>query len=214
MTENRKNRQPGMFWLTIGRLKLYAMLGTAAAVIIAVAIIVRSCRGEGLTAEVNDKIDLTPTQILSMREIGQWEFLSIEDEELVDTVRKGFFKDDALTRIYYGTLRLGFDMRSVKENWIRRDADTLHVTLPSVTLLDEDFIDETRTKSFYESGTWTDKDRAALYKHARAKMLSRCMTVSNIRSAEENATRQVSQMLKSMGYQHIKIRFRNSSGKY
>lgn len=207
MTGNSNNTRRTPFWLTVGRMKLYALLGIAAAVIIAVAVIVRSCQGSEIRTEVDNKIDPTPTQVLSMREIGQWEFLSIEDEELIDTVRKGFFSDDALTRIYYGTLRLGFDMRSVSHDWIRKEADTLHVTLPKITLLDNNFIDEARTKSFYESGTWSDKDRAELYKRARAKMLRRCLTRENIRSAEENASRQVGQMLRSMGYANVRIRF-------
>ena len=50
--------------------------------------------------EVDDQIGLTPTQIESIRQIGQWEFLSIADEELIDTVRRGFFSDDQLIRIW------------------------------------------------------------------------------------------------------------------
>ena len=68
--------------------------------------------------EVDDQIGLTPTQIESIRQIGQWEFLSIADEELIDTVRRGFFSDDQLIRIYYGTLRLGIDLQQMKENAI------------------------------------------------------------------------------------------------
>lgn len=211
MTLNNDKRQRASFWQTIGRLKLYAILAIAAAVIIALAVIVRSCGDTDVRSEVNDKIDLTPTQVLSMREIGQWEFLSIEDEELIDTVRKGFFRNDALTRIYFGTLRLGFDMRSVKDGWIRKKADTLLVTLPSITLLDPDFIDEARTQSFYEHGSWTDRDRSELYKRAKQKMLARCMTRENISSAEENASRQVSQMFHSMGYKYVHVRFERPS---
>lgn len=207
MTTNRNHKKNVPLWLKIGRLKLYAVLVIVAAVIIAVAVIVRSCGDTSVDTEVDDHIGLTPMQVLSMREIGQWEFLSIEDEEMVDTVRKGFFRNDVLTRIYFGTLRLGFDMRSVKDNWIQREADTLHVTLPPIVLLDDDFIDEARTQSFYEQGSWTDKDRAALYKRAREKMLKRCMTTDNIRSAEANALRQVHQMLRSMGFENVRIRF-------
>ena len=49
--------------------------------------------------EIDQRIGITPTQIESMKAIGQWEFLSIADEELIDTVRNGFFKDDELIRI-------------------------------------------------------------------------------------------------------------------
>lgn len=88
---------------------------------------------------------------------------------MIDTVRKGFFKDDELIRIYYGTLRLGFDMSEAKADWIKADKDTLVITLPKIKLLDENFIDEARTKSFFESGSWSDKDRADMYKRAYAK---------------------------------------------
>ena len=48
---------------------------------------------------VDNQIDVTPTQIESIKEIGEWEFLSISNEELVDTIRKGLFSDDHLVRI-------------------------------------------------------------------------------------------------------------------
>lgn len=213
MTHDNNKLRKTPFWLIIGRLKLYAVLAVVAAVIISLAVIVRSCGDTDVRTEVDEKIGLTPVQVLSMREIGQWEFLSIEDEELVDTVRKGLFSKDVLTRIYFGTLRLGFDMRSVSDDWIRKDADTLHVSLPPITLLDEDFIDEARTVSFYEQGSWSDRARNELYKRAKEKMRSRCLTPENIRSAEANASRQVSQMFRSMGFEYVRVRFMQPAGK-
>lgn len=63
-----------------------------------------------------DKTTLSPTQVESIENIGQWEFLSVSDEELIDTIRRGFLGDDQLVRIYYGTLRLGIDMKDVKKD--------------------------------------------------------------------------------------------------
>ena len=57
----------------------------------------------------NDDIEISDAQITSIRNIGEWEFMSINDEEIVDTVRRGFFGDDQLARIYYGTVRLGIN---------------------------------------------------------------------------------------------------------
>lgn len=212
MKENNNNGRKGGgrlagMWLALGRLKLYAILAAVLAAIIALAYIVRACSGNEVTTEVNDKIDITPTQVLEMKEIGEWEFLSVEDEEMVDTVRKGIFTDDHLVRIYYGTLRLGFDLRDAKEGWIENRNDTLFVTLPKIKLLDEDFIDEARTESFFETGTWTDKDRADMYKRAYLKMKLRCLTKENIESARTNADRQFYQMLRAMGYENVKVRF-------
>lgn len=206
----RKRSKWARMWLMIGRLKLSIIFIVILVAIIASAYLVRSCRGNEATVYVDDKIDITPTQVLAMKEIGEWEFLSIENEEMIDTVRKGFFKDDELIRIYYGTLRLGFDMSEAKSDWIKADKDTLVITLPKIKLLDENFIDEARTKSFFESGSWSDKDRADMYKRAYAKMKARCLTKENIESAQDNAKRQFTQMLKAMGFEHVNISFEGS----
>ena len=160
-----------------------------------------------LSLEVNSDINVTPEQIQRIKAIGEWEFLSISDEELVDTVRKGLFKDDQLVRIYYGTLRLGVNLQHVKDGWIKTQGDTVSVTLPKVGLLDEQFIDEARTKAFYESGKWSPKDREALYHKARRQMKAHCLTPQNLKSAENNADTQFRRMMKAMGYNNITIRF-------
>lgn len=157
--------------------------------------------------KVEDDINPTPEQIQSIRDIGQWEFLSISNEELVDTVRKGVFSDDQLVRIYYGTLRLGVDLSKTKKNWITAHGDTIVVRLPKVGLLDKEFIDETRTKAFYESGRWTARDREALYRKARRQMMSHALTKENLKTAEANAEHEVRRMLSAMGYNNITVKF-------
>lgn len=154
--------------------------------------------------EVDNGIDVTPEQIASIKAIGQWEFLSVSDEELVDTIRKGFFSDDQLVRIYYGTLRLGIDMSRVR---IYVQGDTVTLSAPPVGLLDQDFIDEARTKAFYESGKWQPKDREALYHKARRQMLAHGLTQENLSNAQQNAETQLRRMMKAMGYQNVDIRF-------
>ena len=158
--------------------------------------------------EVDQTINVTPTQITAMKQIGEWEFLSVNDEELVDTMRRGFFSDDELIRIYYGTLRLGIDMNDVSEDWIGQENDTIVVNLPPIKLLDERFIDEARTKSFFENGKWSDADREAMYQRARQRMRTRGLSDKNIASAEQNASRSFYQMMRSMGFEHIKVRFK------
>lgn len=157
--------------------------------------------------DVDRRIAITPTQIASIQRIGQWEFLSIADEELVDTLRRGFFSDDELIRIYYGTLRLGIDMSKAQSDWITTNGDSIIVILPSVQLLDDRFIDETRTQSFFEKGSWTDADREAMYQTAYTRMKARCLNAANIKSAEENASRQFYQLIRSMGFSNVCIRF-------
>ncbi len=150
---------------------------------------------------------LSPTQVESIKNIGKWEFLSVSDEEIIDTLRHGFFGDDQLMRIYYGRLSLGIDMKEAKDGWIQAEKDTITCTLPAIQLLDHNFIDEAKTKSFYESGQWTGTDRQAMYDRAYAKMKRRCLNAVNIIAAEDNAKAQFRQMLKAMGYTNIKVEF-------
>ena len=155
----------------------------------------------------SEAIDLTPTQIQSMKAIGEWEFLSVSTEELVDTVRKGIFSDDELVRIYYGTLRLGVNMQKVGDDWIQTSGDSITLTLPKIELLDKEFIDEARTKSFYERGSWKPADRDALYQKAYRQMLSHSMTKENLQAAEANASQQMHDIMRALGYQHVSITF-------
>ena len=155
----------------------------------------------------NDKIDSTPTQIQSIRDIGEWEFLSISAEEMVDTVRKGFFSDDELVRIYYGTLRLGINMQNLRDDAITLQGDTLQVTLPKVSLLDKDFIDEAKTKSFYESGKWTPQAHQALYQKAHRQMLQHSLTPENLTTAQSNADSQLRNLFTQLGYKTITLTF-------
>lgn len=150
---------------------------------------------------------LSPTQIRSIESIGQWEFLSISDEELIDTTRHGFFGDDQLVRIYYGTLSLGIDIQDTKEGWLHVEKDSIVCTLPAIRLLDNNFIDEAKTKSFYESGKWTGKDRQAMYTRAYDNMKRRCLSPTNISTAESNAIQQFYNMLKAMGFAQVKVKF-------
>ena len=149
-------------------------------------------------------IDPTPTQIQSIKAIGEWEFLSVSAEELVDTVRKRLFSNDELVRIYYGTLRLGVNMHQVEPGWITTNGDSISLRLPKIGLLDKDFIDEARTKPFYESGTWSAKDREALYQKAYRQMLQHGLTQENLKTAENNADQQLREMMRAMGYKHVK----------
>lgn len=157
----------------------------------------------------DEKIDVTPTQIISIKAIGEWEFLSVNAEELVDTVRKGFFSDDELARIYYGTLRLGIDMSQLDDSWIEVRGDSVALLLPQVGLLDAAFIDEARTKSFFESGRWSPDDKEAMYKKAYAQMKAHCLTKENLEAAEANGEEQMRNMMQSIGFKNVKITWKH-----
>ena len=192
---------------TIDNIRSITVAVAIIAIILLAVWLYRSLGDARLEMGADDSIELTPTQIESIKAVGEWEFLSISTEELVDTTRKRLFKDDQLVRIYYGTLRLGVNMQQVKPGWIQQRNDTLFLTLPKVGLLDHNFIDEARTKSFFESGTWKAEDREALYKQAYRKMTAHCLTPTNLQTAEENARESFRKMLRSMGYKNVDIKF-------
>lgn len=169
--------------------------------------LILSIKKTEVSVDVDQKINITPEQIESIKTICEWEFLSIADEEMVDTVRKGIFSDDQLVRIYYGTVRLGINMHQVGPEWIKTSGDSIEVTLPKIGLLDRDFIDEARTKSFHESGRWKPADREALYRKAYQKMLKHCMTKENLHNAQVNGEAQFRHMMQTMGYEHVLIKW-------
>lgn len=150
----------------------------------------------------SERINITPIRVQDIRDIGQWEFLSISDEELVDTLEENWWRDKELIRIYRGTLRLGIDLGKAEEQWIYLQGDTAVVELPGIELLDEDFIDEANSEAFFETGSWNQDAREALYQKAKRQMYNRCYTRENIRKAEENAKEQLAQFVKAMGFEH------------
>ena len=182
---------------------------TVIVVLIAGALYLKGCSAPSaaLTIEHSDRIDRTPQTVVAIREIGQWEFLSIADEELIDTTRRGFFSDDHLARIYYGTLRLGCDLQQLADDAVSVSGDSIRLLLPPITLLDQNFIDEAASRSFHESGKWKPADREALYRRAQQRMKSRALTQQNLRSAEENGREQVTKMLTAMGFKNVEVSF-------
>ena len=189
----------------MNKLRLLTVIAVAVCIIVVVIALMRCNATTSLHISHEGQVEITPKQIDSIRSIGQWEFLSIADEEIVDTVRHGFFGDDQLSRIYYGTLRLGLDLRTMPDDWITMDHDTVVVSIPSARLLDDDFLDEARTRSFIEEGKWSEADRAALTRKAIYLMRRRCLTPANIRRANDNAKVQIEQLIRSMGFKFVKI---------
>lgn len=191
--------------------KIYVTLGLVAVIVVAGLVwrLIDEVKDAKLEVVSDNKIDISPEVVQSIKSIGEWEFLSIADEEMVDTIRKGIFSDDHLVRIYYGQLSLGVNMHKVGPRWIEAVGDSVTVTMPKVELLDNDFIDEARTKSFYESGKWSAADREAMYRRAYALMKKNCLTPKNIRTAQNNAESQMQNVMKSLGFRVVTIRFEN-----
>lgn len=189
----------------------YWWLLAIAAIAVAVAVVVKSVENNPpvqVAVVRNTRIDVTPEEIRSVRQIGQWEFLSVSTEEMVEWHRKHFMGDDHLTRIYSGTLRLGIDMQQASDDWFASLPDsTCRLRLPAITLLDTLFIDEARTRSFYEKGSIPPEAREQLYRQARQAMLRRLLTPANLQAAEENARSQFTHIFAAMGFKKIDITF-------
>lgn len=141
-----------------------------------------------------------PSHLESIRNIGQWEFLSITDEEVVDTTRVNTFIDDHLVLIFHGTLRLGIDLQRIKNQDIVVQNDTVFMRLPQVELLDNNFIDDTRTTVFHETGKWSANERSQLYERGKRKMKQRVLTSQNLSHTQELAEEQIRRILHAMGY--------------
>lgn len=194
-------------FIRIYKVQIALFIAIAIAVIFVFVVLARTVRSAEMAFVSDGRIDVTPEQIESIRAIGEWEFLSVSDEELVDTVRRGFFSDDRLARIYYGTMRLGIDMRELTSDRITVIGDTVTILMPPIRLLDDNFIDEARTRAFHESGRWSADDREAMYRRAAARMKQKGLTQENIRSAETNADVQLRDMMKAMGFATVVVRF-------
>lgn len=197
-------------WSICSLIRYWWLLAIAAA-LVAVAVIWRSCSDNPpvkLEMERSTTIDLTPEEIRSVREIGQWEFLSITTEEMVEWHRHRTFGNDHLVRIYTGTLRIGVDMEKAPDDWFTSLPDsTAQLRLPAIGLLDNNFIDEARTRSFYQKGTVPPDTLEALYQRAQRAMLRRCLTKQNLQNAEQGAHEQFTRIFKSFGFKKVEIEF-------
>ncbi len=161
-----------------------------------------------LKVERNTHIDVTPEQIQAVRDIGQWEFLSVNTEEMVEWHQRRTLGADHLVRIYQGTLRMGINMEHATNDWFTSLPDsTARLKLPPIELLDNNFIDEARTRSFYEHGTIPADVLDKLYAEAQQKMRKRCLTPQNMQTAERNARQQFERIFKQMGFKRVEISF-------
>ncbi len=189
----------------------YWWLWLIVAALVAVAVVVRTVSEHPpVTLEVkrDTRIDVTPEEVRSIRDIGQWEFMSVTTEELVEWNRSRTFGTDRLVRIYTGTLRLGVDMKKCSDDWFTSLPDSVaSLKLPPVELLDSNFIDEARTRSFYEKGSFPPQAADELYRKARTQMMERCLTAQNLQTAERNARERIAQVFRAMGFKRVDITF-------
>lgn len=171
-----------------------------------------------LTVEHTEAIVQTPEEIKAIRDIKQWEFLAVEAEELVEHHEAHTFGDKHLVKVYKGKLRIGLDMEHAGQDWFKpysteyppADCRDVEINLPNVQLLDENFIDEARTITFYEEGKFDAKVKQQMYDDAAEKMKARTLTKANIEAARQAAKDQFVKIFRSLGYEKVTITFKKA----
>ena len=87
-TDKKTKATPTTSWRNIVMSMLrYWWVGAIAIALVAVALLYKDFTNHppiSLKVERNTRIDVTPEQIQSVRDIGQWEFLSVNTEEMVE----------------------------------------------------------------------------------------------------------------------------------
>ena len=156
---------------------------------------------------VDKPIEQSPEEIKRLQAIGQWEFLSVEAEELVERHYSGLMSERDLVCIYRGTLRIGVDMRKLPSDWVEMKERSAILHLPQPSLLDENFLDESRTTVFFEQGVFRPEERDAMRTEAKDKMKQRAMTAENLSIARRNTEAQFQKLFLAMGYEDVVVEF-------
>lgn len=162
--------------------------------------------GEGLFA-TTPAIDTTPEEIRALRNIGQWEALSVDTEELVEKNENSLLSSKQMVCVYRGTLRLGIDMAKVTDKWCNVQGKTVTLHLPEVELLDNEFINDTRTTVFVQEGNWSADTKQQMRTQAAEAMKKRALSAENLSLARRNAEAQFRQLFTALGYDEVNIVF-------
>lgn len=180
-----------------------------------IALKLKQCTADGtpvISVKHSTTIADTPEEVLALRNIKQWEFVSVETEELIEHHEAHTLGDKHLVKVYRGTLRIGIDMQQATDDWFSVDS-ALNVTLrlPDVGLLDTNFIDEARTTTFHEDGTFSAQVKQNLYNQAAEAMKRRTLTDDNLATARQKAEEQFTRIFTALGYNKVSISFTSES---
>lgn len=175
----------------------------ATVAVIALMFFKKTASTSSLAVEKTNAIGSTVNEVTSIRKIGQWDALDVTCEELVDTTESSFWGDRVLAKIYTGKMRIGVDFTNIPDTCLRVAGDTVFVAMPHATLLTPDFIDESRSRTFYQRGHWDAAVSNALMAKAQSAMIKRNLTSERLQAAEEIARRHLGAVFEAMGYKHV-----------
>ncbi|MBR2261448.1 MAG: DUF4230 domain-containing protein [Paludibacteraceae bacterium] len=159
-------------------------------------------------SEDKTKIDSTTDCITSIKEIEEWEFLTLHLEELIDTVVPKKLSECQSAKIFSGTAHLGINTKKANKSWIVLTDNKANITLPPIELLDKEIIDDTRTRTFYEKGTISATVKEKMYQNAKRRLKAKAMQKENIKMAEENAKDTFKSLFTALGYKTVKVTFK------
>ncbi len=167
----------------------------------------------GISTSQEERVEQTKAVMDSIRSIGQWELTYIDTNVQVDTVVKRWlgFVNDKLQRRYYGRLSVGMDMQKLPEDWCVRTKDTVRLLLPDVSLLDSNFIDESRTVLVLSENDDIEADKSikkAMLERAKRKMIQTAVTPRVVSDARRLATDRMSERFRAIGYETVVVEFR------
>lgn len=152
----------------------------------------------------------TASQIEEIRSIKILEVARYECEELYEYKREGKIIDDELIKIYYGKLMLGIDFGKIKDDCLKKDGTTAHITLPDIELLNRGkVLDFSRT--FDQSGWVDNKLRQEAAKAAEEYIITKYITPETKEKARQAAVVYVDNLLKGLGYTDVVVEFIHKS---
>lgn len=193
-------------------IKAAALVAVAVAAVCVVIWIGKGIASTEISVGSDNTINVTPERIAEIRRLGQWEFLTVEDEEVIDTIRyRHIVADDRLTCIYHGTVRLGINLDHAPADWITNRNDTLTIHLPAPSILDDNFIDEARTDVFYQNGRWGAYARELMYRRAASRMKAFALSPENVAAVKDAAESRFTALFKSLGAKEVTVTFNEQS---
>ena len=154
------------------------------------------------------KIDPTTDCITSIKEIEEWEFLTLHLEELADTLVSQKLSERQSAKIVSGTAHLGINTKKANKSWIVLTDTKATITLPPIELLDKEIIDDTRTRTFYEKGSINATVKEKMYQNAKKRLKAKALQKENIKMAEENAKETFKSLFTALGYKTVKVTFK------
>lgn len=161
-----------------------------------------------IEVDENNKTVIGPTIISQIKGNGDLCLREIHAEEL--GIIKGI--TGKLIKRYHGTIRLGVKLENISDNCIKYDSAKNKLTcyLPKITMLDSDFIDESKTETLCDDAItrFSNNDLNQCFEQARQKMIDNNFTPENIKIAEDQGIKEIKKIIDNNNFKgEIEVKF-------